>query len=116
MIENGVATRADAVVVNSGYAFEPTERAAGADLARLTAAGSPGRFTPVTIGAIQPGPAQVLSLSQSGVLHQTACSYLGRSGAPVVQNGVLVGIVSAQGSGPEHSVVQMAEAMRLASF
>ena len=116
VIENGVATRADAVVVNPGYAFEPVETAAGADLARLTAAGSPGRFAPVAIGAIQPGPAQALSLSQSSVLHQTVCTYLGRSGALVVQNGVPVGIVNAWGSGPEHSVVQMADAMRLASF
>lgn len=131
LIENGVATQADAVAVNPGFEFQPTVTAAGADLAKLTVPAPVGNSATVAIGTIQPGSAQVFALSRSGVLEETVCTYLGRSGAivelsclvepgwsgaPVVQNGALVGIVSARGRGPAQSVVQMADAIRLTAF
>jgi hypothetical protein len=131
LFENGIATLAEALVVNPGYAVQTPETAAGADLARLTAAASPGSSAPVVVGMIEPRAAQILSLAPSGAIRQTECAYLGRSGAivelscqvdlgwsgaPVVQDGVLVGIVSARGTGAALAVVQMADAMRLAAF
>lgn len=114
---------------NPAYGRLDTVSGAAADLAVLRLPwGGAGR---VPIAAIRPGPARIVARDPEGRIETRACGYLGRagglvelacqiplgwSGAPVIQDGALVGIVSSRGQGTTRNVTQMADAFRIDSF
>lgn len=131
IFEAGGVSRTADTRVHPAYDLMNTEQAAGLDLAKIfviSPVDAPGRLL---IRPIEPGPVEILVVTKSGAFRRIPCSYLGRSatlvemscavslgwsGAPIVQNGALVGILSARGQDRSIDIVQMAEATRLNTF
>ena len=114
---------------NPAYALLDPAISAAADLAVLRL--SPDMGGTVAIASIRPGPAVIHARTPSGARASRTCNFLGRagglvelecsvplgwSGAPVLQDGMLVGIVSSRGRGVTSGITQMAEAVRINSF
>ena len=85
----------------------------------------------VVVAPIRPGPVVISARGPGGQRETRRCDYLGRagglvelacpiplgwSGAPVIQDGALVGIVSSRGRGATRGITQMADAARIDSF
>lgn len=131
LTEAGFVLPVTSPVVHPAYALADLQNAAGFDLAKLAVAAPLGDGGQVVIRPVDPGPVDIVALTQSGALRVVRCQYLGRSGtlvelgcavdlgwsgAPVVQNGALVGILSARGRSGQAAIVQMADATVLQSF
>lgn len=131
VFEDGQVSRTASFTENPGFAIAERVVSAGADLAKLRVHAQPGGTRPVAIGEIQPGPVEIHTLTRAGARRVIPCGYLGRSGAlvelscavdlglsgaPVVQNGMLVGILSSRGQAQSLAIAQMADATRLYSF
>ncbi|KQI70741.1 hypothetical protein AN191_16300 [Loktanella sp. 5RATIMAR09] len=131
VVEAGLVAPATDTLVHPGYAMVVPELAAGLDLAKLSVASQTGMIGELAIRPVEPGLIEILVLTTSGEYRQIPCGYLGRSGAmvelscmvslgwsgaPVVQNGALVGILSARGEVQSVDIVQMADATLLDSF
>ena len=130
--EGGSRTRVRAAVPHPAFALLSTQGAGGVDLARLFAAAPDGDDAGrVALRAIGPGPVTILALTPDGVPRRVSCDVLGRSGrmtevscavalgwsgAPVVQDGALVGILSARGRAGGVAVAQVADATLLSTF
>lgn len=129
--EDGFVLPVTAPAVHPAYALADLQSAAGFDLAKLGAAAPSGQGGQVAIRPVDAGPVDILALTQTGTLRVVRCQYLGRSGtlvelgcavdlgwsgAPVVQNGALVGILSARGRSGQADIVQMADATYLKGF
>ena len=131
IVEAGFVAPATNTLVHPGYAMMVPELAAGLDLAKLSVASQTGILGEVAIRPVKSGLIEILVVTTSGEYRQIPCGYLGRSGAmvelsckvslgwsgaPVVQNGALVGILSARGRAQSVDIVQMADATLLDSF
>lgn len=131
IVEAGLVAPATDALVHPGYAMIVSKLAAGLDLAKLSVASLTGIIGEVAIRPVQPGLIEILVVTTSGEYRQIPCGYLGRSGAmvelsckvslgwsgaPVVQNSALVGILSARGQAQSVDIVQMADATLLDSF
>jgi hypothetical protein len=131
IVEAGLVAPVMDTVVHPGYAMMVPELAAGLDLAELSVTSQTGITGEATIRPVQSGLIEILVVTTSGEYRQIPCGYLGRSGtmvelscrvslgwsgAPVVQNGALVGILSARGQAQSVDIVQMADATLLGSF
>ena len=131
IIENGSTLRATAVEIHPAYEFLAPSGAAGLDLAKIFVSAPLGLAGEVVIAPMQIGPVEIFVRDQAGEFMNIRCEYLGQSGtltevscpvrlgwsgAPVVQNGALVGLLSARGQRQTAGVAQIADAMRLDSF
>lgn len=131
VVERGVARVVATVTPHPGHSVLPAAQAGGVDLARLTLASPDGRMGAVAVRPIQPRAVEIRVLTRAGELRDIPCGFLGQSGrlvelscavglgwssAPVVQDGALVGILSARGRVRSVDIVQMADAMGLLSF
>lgn len=129
--EAGVTLATGDTLQHPAYDFRTIEDAGGFDLAKVFVASPNGVNGAVPIAPIQPGPVRILVRDAGGELREVPCTFLGRSGrlvelgcgvnlgwsgAPVVQDGALVGILSARGRGATAEVVQIADASLLESF
>ena len=114
---------------NPAYAVLDPAVGAAADIAVLRLASDGGGSAPVA--RIRPAPVMILARTPSGARESRACEFLGLagglielscevplgwSGAPVVQDGALVGIVSARGRGSTAGITQASDAFRIDSF
>lgn len=129
--ELGQGAVARGVVVHPAYELTPSAVSAGVDLARLSIRAVSDETGAIPIRAIQPGAVEIRIPAEGGGYTPIPCSFLGRSGAivelscqvslgwsgaPVVQDGALVGILSARGQGQTAGIAQMADATLLAFF
>ena len=129
--EAGVTQVTSDTMMHPAYAFHPGDDAGGFDLAKVFVASPSGVNGAVPIAPIQPGPVRILVRDAAGELREVPCTFLGRSGrlvelgcrvnlgwsgAPVIQDGALVGVLSARGRGATVEVVQIADASLLESF
>lgn len=131
VVEGGVARTVEAVVSHPGHAVLPAAQAGGVDLARLTLTVIGPPMAQIVIRPAQPSAVEIRVVTRSGHYRDIHCGFLGRSGdlvelscsvdlgwsgAPVVQDGALVGILSARGRIRSVDIAQVADAMRLRTF
>lgn len=131
IIEAGSTLRATAIRIHPAYEFLDPSGAAGLDLAKIFVAAPLGMAGEVVIAPIQFGPVEIFVRDTAGEFQNIPCEYLGQSGtltevscpvrlgwsgAPVVQNGALIGLLSARGQQEALGVAQIADATRLDSF
>ncbi|WP_333713889.1 trypsin-like serine protease [Yoonia sp.] len=129
--ESGFVLPVEASRLHPAYPLADLQNAARFDLAKLSVAAPLGRGGRVVILPVEPGPVDIVAVTQAGATRIVRCQYLGRSGtlvelacavdlgwsgAPVVQNGALVGILSARGRSDRTDIVQMTDATLLQSF
>lgn len=124
--------RATDVVLHPAFALLSAQGAGGVDLARLSVAAPAGDAAGrVALRPVGPGPVTILALAPDGTSRRVSCDVLGQSGrltelacavalgwsgAPVVQDGALVGILSARGRADGVAVAQIADATLLSTF
>jgi len=131
IIEAGSTLRATAITIHPAYEFLDPSGAAGLDLAKISVPAPLGTVGEVVIVPVQFGPVEIFVRDTAGEFQNIRCEYLGQSGtltevscpvrlgwsgAPVVQNGALVGLLSARGQQQTAGVAQIADATRLDSF
>lgn len=131
LTEGGFLLPADAPRLHPAYPLADLANVARFDLAKLSVVAPVWQVGRVVIQPVEPGPVEIVALTQGGATRVVRCQYLGRSGtlvelacavdlgwsgAPVVQNGALVGILSARGRSGLTDIVQMTDAMYLDSF
>lgn len=131
VIEGGRARTVEAVVSHPGYAVLPAAQAGGVDLARLILPVIGPPMAQIVIRPAQPSAVEIRVVTRSGHYQDTPCGFLGQSGdlvelscsvdlgwsgAPVVQDGALVGILGARGRIQSVDIAQVAAAMRLRTF
>lgn len=131
VLELGITRSVANDVSHPGYTVLPASQAAGVDLAKLTVGAFDARIGQVAIRPIQARPVEIRVLTRSGQYRDITCGFLGQSaslveltcpvelgwsGAPVVQDGALVGILSARGRVQSVDIVQVADAMGLQTF
>ncbi|MCF2872060.1 S1 family peptidase [Octadecabacter sp. G9-8] len=131
VIEAEATLRPSAVQIHPAYEFLDRSSAAGLDLAKIFVEAPFGAAGEVVIAPLQAGPVEILVRDSAGEFRNVRCEYLGQSGtltevsclvrlgwsgAPVVQNGALVGLLSARGQRQTAGVAQIADATRLDSF
>jgi hypothetical protein len=119
------------ITSHPAFGLAAMAQSAGVDLARLSVMEEPELVGEVPIRAIEPGTVEIRVASPDGTYRAVPCAFLGRSGsivelschvslgwsgAPIVQNGALVGILSARGQAQTAGIAQMADARLLESF
>lgn len=131
VIEAGQEIIATQATKHPAYELTSPERSTGVDLAKLLVPAKDEILKRVPIRPLQPGPVEIRVIETNGTNLFIPCQHLGRSGtivelscgvslgwsgAPVVQDGALVGILSARSSDITANIVQMADAMLLDTF
>lgn len=131
LTEGGFVLPADAPRLHPAYPLEESQKAARFDLAKLSVAAPLGWSGQVVIRPVEPGPVDIVAMTQGGATRVVRCQYLGRfgtlmelacavdlgwSGAPVVQDRALVGILSARGRSDQTEIVQITDAIYLETF
>lgn len=131
IFEDGKALFAPDPLEHPGYEVSAPETAARWDLAKLRIPATDASTDILAIRPADPAPVEILALTPEGELQSVPCGFLGRSGtlvelsctvnlgwsgAPVVQNGALVGILSARGQGQTAAIAQMSDATGLSNF
>ncbi|MBD3786626.1 MAG: trypsin-like peptidase domain-containing protein [Sphingomonadales bacterium] len=131
LLGDGAPVQARDILLHPAHDIAPLDRAAASDLAKLTLPAPVPTGARVRIAALAPGEVTILVRTGSSGTTAVACGFLGRSGpmaelscpvalgwsgAPVVQNGALVGILSGRGRAGTLEIAQIAVATGLESF
>ena len=131
LIENGERIQTRDTLLHPARDLASPDRAAASDLAKLTVPASVLTSARVRIAPLAPGQVTILVragssnttaipcgfLGRSGTMAELSCAVsLGWSGAPVVQDGALVGILSGRGRVGALDIAQIAVATGLDSF
>lgn len=131
VFEDGKALFAPDPLEHPGYEISAPDTAARWDLAKLRVPATDASTGVLAVRPADPAPVEILALTPEGELQSVPCGFLGRSGAlvelsctvnlgwsgaPVVQNGALVGILSARGQGQTAAIAQMSDATGLSNF
>lgn len=131
VFEEGKALYAPDPLEHPGYEISAPDTAARWDLAKLRVPVTDASTGVLAVRPADPAPVEILALTAEGELQNVSCGFLGRSGtlvelscavdlgwsgAPVVQNGALVGILSARGQGQTSAIAQMSDATGLSNF
>lgn len=131
LIEEGLSRGTTDILLHPAHGMGPAAQGAARDLAKLRLPAQAPTGARVVPAPLVPGPVDILLRSQAGGVEAIPCGFVGRgngmaelsctvslgwSGAPVVQQGALVGILSGRGRVGSADIAQIAEATGLNSF